>query len=695
DDEQYHEKSTQYYVSKGTNQQYYFELERIEKDSKLYVTITNKDDDQIKAEIYVDNQYWGYGDIAPGATFVSTDKPVFSGTHTVKMRWQEPDNGKWYEKELTQYVYPNERKNYAFEIDWYNPNIPIKVHGYVAYYDENLRNLVYIKNAKIELLDREPFGIEDHIAWSQTDSNGYYYIDKKDDGTPIYNDDGVFQNGLDLFARVYSENSVASVTSDTGSVYKAENEVYGDVLGGLVLLRPLEYAQPNRGAFNIYNSLVEGATYVDNQPNTPVPPKVRAIWPDNDADSSSEYGNGIIYIEGPASSDPDEWDESVILHEYGHFITDSYADLFPPNIDYGTDGIHTWTSHETIETGWIEGWSNFFQSAVRHYYNYPLYDRYVESYFSRSLENAIEAGDPRGDDVEGAIASALWDIYDSNQDNIRGGTDTVNMGFDEIWNILDKYDPDTSSSTKNHPWTIYDFWNGWKANNYGYYTEVKSILADRSIYVGSTVKITEPNGGGWYKGIITVRATEDISGSTSSVEFQYSLDSTNGIDGIWNVIGTDNNAADGFGIQWDTVGVVDSSVWIRARGYDGREWGNWDYSDSSFGVDNSNPLVSLSSPLPDSKLTSTTVIVSWSGSDSGSGINRYEIQMDDGGWISKNLATGHTFNGVGYGTHKVYVKAVDNTGNPTIVYVSFTVEQPLPDLSISPEDIFFEKIGGS
>ncbi|MCK5613087.1 hypothetical protein KAR91_65040, partial [Candidatus Pacearchaeota archaeon] len=594
DDEQYHEKSTQYYVSKGTNQQYYFNLDRIEKDSKLYFTITNKDDDQIKAEIYVDNQYWGHKDIASGATFVSVDKPVLSGTHTVKIRWQEPDNGKWYEKELTQYVYPNERKNYAFDIARYNPNIPIKAHGYVAYYDENKENLIYIKNAKIEVLDREPLGFEDHIAWSQTDNQGYYYVDKKDDGTPIYNDDGLFQNGLDLFVRVYSENSVASVSSDASSVYKTENDVKGDVSGGLVRLHLLDYSDPNRGAFNIYNSLVEGATYVDKQPNTPAPPQIRAIWPDNDADSTSGYSNGIMYIEGPDSTDPDEWDESVILHEYGHFIMDSYADLNPPNVNYGGDG-HTWTSHETTETAWIEGWSDFFQSVVRHYYNYPMYDSYVETRWTSSLENASaqDQGDPRGDDVEGAIASALWDIYDSNQDNIRGGVDSVNMGYDEIWNIFDKYDPDTSSTSKNHPWTVYDFWNGWMTNSYGDYTEVKSILADRGIYVGSTVKITEPNGGGWYKGNITVRATEDISGSTSSVEFQYSLDSTNGIDGAWNAIGSDNNEADGFSLQWNTVNIVDPSVWIRARGFDGREWGNWDSSDSSFGIDNSNPIVSI------------------------------------------------------------------------------------------------------
>ena len=269
------------------------------------------------------------------------------------------------------------------------------------------------------------------------------------------------------------------------------------------------------------------------------------------------------------------------------------------------------------------------------------------------------------------------------------------MGYDEIWNIFDKYEPDTSSTSKNHPWTVYDFWNGWMTNSYGDYTEVKSILADRGIYVGSTVKITEPNGGGWYKGNITVRATEDISGSTSSVEFQYSLDSTNGIDGAWNAIGSDNNEADGFSLQWNTVNIVDPSVWIRARGFDGREWGNWDSSDSSFGIDNSNPIVSISSPLTDSTLTSTSVTVYLSGSDTGSGINRFEIQLDDGGWINKGLDTVHIFSSVSYGTHTVYVKAIDKIGHSKTTNVDFTVKQSLPDLSISSSDITFLKVGGN
>lgn len=146
--------------------------------------------------------------------------------------------------------------------------------------------------------------------------------------------------------------------------------------------------------------------------------------------------------------------------------------------------------------------------------------------------------------------------------------------------------------------------------------------------------------------------------------------------------------------QTDSVSyAADSSGDWRIRIY--RYSGSGTYSFSVSVADKTPPAISISSPVSNSVIASSTVQAVWSGSDTGSGINRYEIQLDNGDWTNKGTATSHTFSGVGAGTHTIYVKAVDNAVNTATTSVSFTVQPSLPDLSISPEDIFFEKIGGS
>jgi hypothetical protein len=154
---------------------------------------------------------------------------------------------------------------------------------------------------------------------------------------------------------------------------------------------------------------------------------------------------------------------------------------------------------------------------------------------------------------------------------------------------------------------------------------------------------------------------------------------------------TDSNK--GAGLTDSVSYVADSSGEWRIRIY--QYSGSGTYSFSVSVADKTPPSVSISSPLSNSVIASSTVQVVWSGSDTGSGINRYEIQLDNGGWTNKGTATSHTFYGVGAGTHTIYVKAVDNAANTATTSVSFTVQPSLPDLSISPEDIFFEKTGGS
>ncbi|MEK7356871.1 MAG: hypothetical protein AAB250_10505, partial [Bdellovibrionota bacterium] len=70
-----------------------------------------------------------------------------------------------------------------------------------------------------------------------------------------------------------------------------------------------------------------------------------------------------LYILGGISgdtevSDMDHFDNSVIVHEYGHFIEDQFGNPDSPG------GSHNGNSVIDPRLAWGEGWANFFQAAV-------------------------------------------------------------------------------------------------------------------------------------------------------------------------------------------------------------------------------------------------------------------------------------------------------------------------------------------
>lgn len=74
-------------------------------------------------------------------------------------------------------------------------------------------------------------------------------------------------------------------------------------------------------------------------------------------------GTGKLYILGGVNgdvktSDTDHFDDSIILHEYGHFLEDVYGHSESPG------GSHTGSFIIDPRLAWSEGWANYFQAAV-------------------------------------------------------------------------------------------------------------------------------------------------------------------------------------------------------------------------------------------------------------------------------------------------------------------------------------------
>lgn len=216
------------------------------------------------------------------------------------------------------------------------------------------------------------------------------------------------------------------------------------------------------GAFNILdvfeqaNELIQASSCPPA--NTPcIPPLLTAYWEPGSSDGT--YYDDVldaIFILGGGTldGDTDEYDDSVIAHEYGHFVMKHFAQDDSPG---GPHEIRD--NRQDIRLAWSEGWGNFFSSAVR---NSPLYvDTTLNGSFSVNLEDYTSPNfqpSPQRPTLsdqtiyttnEVSIAGALWDIFDAGAET----HDQVAMGFDPIWQTILKMGPATSLAK-----TIESFW---------------------------------------------------------------------------------------------------------------------------------------------------------------------------------------------------------------------------------------------
>ncbi len=143
------------------------------------------------------------------------------------------------------------------------------------------------------------------------------------------------------------------------------------------------------------------------------------------------------------SSDTDHFDDTIIIHEYGHFLEDKYSDSDSPG------GSHSGKFAIDPRLAFSEAWGNFFQAAV----NYgeastsPMYidtSGNTDGVTSLILDIPLETKDAgctsltpgcdmpttsgEGNFREFAITRALWDVFDTNVDG-----ESVSGAFNEIW----------------------------------------------------------------------------------------------------------------------------------------------------------------------------------------------------------------------------------------------------------------------
>jgi hypothetical protein len=86
-------------------------------------------------------------------------------------------------------------------------------------------------------------------------------------------------------------------------------------------------------------------------------------------------------------------------------------------------------------------------------------------------------------------------------------------------------------------------------------------------------------------------------------------------------------------------------------------------------LDKTPPLINIMGfQTRDSELT-----ISWIGSDDLSGIDHYEIRLDEREWINMGVNTSYTFKDLAPGIHIIHIKAADRAGNINTTSIQLTI----------------------
>lgn len=214
------------------------------------------------------------------------------------------------------------------------------------------------------------------------------------------------------------------------------------------------------GAFNILDQFLEANIYLRANvggcagcSGFTVAPRVTAYWKlgFNPAEYYGEINGLSFYLPGYDrlfilggiggdynNEDTDHFDNSVVLHEYGHFLEDN---LF---VSDSPGGQHNGDKLVDPRLAWSEGWGNFFQAAVRDDPTYIDTEGNISGstgvFFYVSLENQTRdapLNPGEGNFREFAVTRLMWDALDHTPgESVNGGGDNINSSFNWIWHSL-------------------------------------------------------------------------------------------------------------------------------------------------------------------------------------------------------------------------------------------------------------------
>ena len=352
-----------------------------------------------------------------------------------------------------------------------------------------------VRGANLVLLDSSG----DLINKTKTDDNGEYQIEAPENTAVRVRVLAELQNTGD------APNWDFSVTDNTSgnALYALDGGLTssGDVDSNRDLHAPSgwtgsSYGQPRAAApFAILDSVNDALQFIlGAQPHVELP-RLELRWSVNNIASNSVDGRrdlGLIgtslydpsenniYLLGDEDNDTDEYDASVILHEFVHYLEDTVSR------SDSVGGFHTLNQKLDMRLVYSEGLANALSGV---FLRSRLYRDARSSGQSEELIFDLESNfnGVQGWFNENSIQSFIYDIYDSEND----ANDELSLDFESIFGVISSEDYINNSSLIS----IYTFADELMQRHPEFSGEITSMLNAEFIFGEGNYGENETNDG--------------------------------------------------------------------------------------------------------------------------------------------------------------------------------------------------------
>ncbi len=346
----------------------------------------------------------------------------------------------------------------------------ISVSGTIRYEDRAYNNngftrVTIFKPVRFAAVEAVRCSDSQVLSAANTDSAGGYSL--------VFTNTGTAR----VYLRVIAETGNARIKNNTtdNAIYAVKSGTIDDSKDSAFTANiDITVSSGAGGAFNILDTFVDGGLFLEGFSVTTMP-TLSAFWEKNGCDGTYFQGSdNSIHLLGGCSGDTDEYDDDIILHEFGHYVA---ANL---SRDDSPGGSHTLADNtQDIRLAWSEGWATFLSAAVRG--NANMVDTNLDTASSFEIEGPSLFGSSFDLDSssiyttsEVSVATFVWDIFDSTNEAF----DALSSGFSPIWDVFLNYLPALPATASV---SIEDFWDGWFTREHGFPTEMINISSDRKM----------------------------------------------------------------------------------------------------------------------------------------------------------------------------------------------------------------------
>ena len=193
--------------------------------------------------------------------------------------------------------------------------------------------------------------------------------------------------------------------------------------------------------------------------------------------NSSFFNGNEIYLLGAENNDTDEYDDHVVIHEFGHYLETSFSR------SDSIGGSHSQNNRLDIRVAFSEGFANAFSGIVS---DDPVYRD----------SNGINQGNGFGCNVENnnclsegwysecSVQAIVYDLYDNASDIINASeiVDTLGFGFTPVFDVLINEQKNTSAMI-----SIFSFIYQFKQKNSAEASDIDALVSAQGIDVISDI----------------------------------------------------------------------------------------------------------------------------------------------------------------------------------------------------------------